>query len=759
MRILYALSAVAACLAVMVAPGMRRAPARAWEPIGISGGGAMFTPAISPVDSNRMMVNCDMSAAYVTSDGGANWKMIHGSQLHASTVCRPAFHPTDPLTIFAADGGNGLKVTHDGGLNWNKIGNLPPNLRGEIAIDPDNPRLLLAGAGTAVYRSRDAGATWTVCAGPEGDPLAFHFDRNSPAGRRACFAATSKGIWRSPDGGETWAPRTSGLPAREILSFSGGSDPRERVTLLYCTVPSTLEGGRLTGGIYRSSDGGATWQSAMGSGLNLETKPFDEWAMGPIAQYRRIVTSNARPRTVYAFNTNTGIPPPHHATVYRSDDAGATWTATFQGDPRYPSRNVQVDYTVCEDAQFYQDVPGVAIDARNPEHLILVDMGRCFLTSDGGKTWQCGHTRPVPERRPPGPGSRWICNGLVVTTTWNYYIDPFQPQRHYICYTDIGFARSTDAGKSWAWWSLQGRAPWNNTCYELAFDPQTPGKIWGAFSNTHDIPNGNIIYGNHRDTYPGGVCLSTDFAATWKVSNQGLPAAPVTSVVVDPRSPPGARTLYAGVFNHGVYRSRDDGATWSACSQGLGAPSNLRVDRVYLHPDGTLFALITARRRNGRFEPEGVGLYRSADRGDHWTLVNRSQPLLWPKDFTVDPRDSRIVYVGACDAREQEQGGLWRTTDGGATWQRLGRKGTEHFGAYLHPTRPGWIYMTLTEGAPDAGLWLSKDNGATWTAMAGLPFSNAQRVVVDPADPDTLYVTTFGGSVWRGPASEAAGRG
>jgi hypothetical protein len=51
-------------------------------------------------------------------------------------------------------------------------------------------------------------------------------------------------------------------------------------------------------------------------------------------------------------------------------------------------------------------------------------------------------------------------------------------------------------------------------------------------------------------------------------------------------------------------------------------------------------------------------------------------------------------------------------------------------------------------------LWLSKDDGATWTAMAGLPFANAQRVAFDPADDSVIYVTTFGGSVWRGPAAE-----
>ncbi len=120
---------------------------------------------------------------------------------------------------------------------------------------------------------------------------------------------------------------------------------------------------------------------------------------------------------------------------------------------------------------------------------------------------------------------------------------------------------------------------------------------------------------------------------------------------------------------------------------------------MQFHADGTLFVLITALTKGREFVPDGPGLYRSRDGAKSWEPVNGSQPLLWPKDFTVDPKDSRIIYVGAADAREQKQGGLYRTTDGGATWKLLARKGPEHFGAYLHPKRPGWIYMTLTESA------------------------------------------------------------
>jgi photosystem II stability/assembly factor-like uncharacterized protein len=614
-----------------------------------------------------------------------------------------------------------------------------------------DPAFMLAGAEDAVYRSRDAGKTWTRCDGPEGSVLGFNFDRTQEGGSLA-FAATIKGIWRTEDGGSTWADATGDLPSKSVTSFAGGSNPKTKVHILYCTLPRRVTDNKTDTGTYRSLDRGETWQAVTGEGLNLETKAFDEWAMGPVANYYRLVTSDANPERVYAFNSNTGIPPPHHTSAYRSDDAGRTWRPNFQGDPRFPPVNVEPDYITTNDGQYYQEVPlGVAGNPNDPNFLMTVDSGRVYVTRDGGDTWTRGHTRTAQGASPSD--NRWVCNGLVVTSTWNYAIDPFDPKRHFICYTDIGFARSTDAGATWSWWTLKGRPPWTNTTYDLAFDPAVPGKVWGAFSNVHDIPNGNIIWGNHNPNGPGGVCVSTDHGATWTPSNTGLPVAPATSVVVDPRSPKDARVLYAGVFGKGVYRSADGGKTWEDRNRGLGSEENRRVCRVQLHRDGTLFALITGLRKEGKFQSDGVGLYRSRNGGQDWELVNRSQPLLWPKDFTVDPSDSRVLYLGAANVTGQEQSGLYRSVDGGATWKLLARKGSEHFGAYLSPFHKGWIYMTLTEGAPGAGLWLSKNNGASWSPAKGLPFSNVQRVAFDPKRPELVYVTTFGGSVWKGPAS------
>ena len=741
-RALWVLGAGVFAAGVALGDGKKEKPR--WEPIGLSGGGAVFSPAVSPVDPKLFMVNCDMSAAYVSQDAGASWHMIHHSELRSNTRCRPAFHPKDAKTIVAANGDSGLKVSHDRGEHWTALGKLPAPPRGEVRFDSE---ALIVGSDNGAFRSTDGGETWAKCEGPQGEVLAFHVDQASR------FCATKKGIWRSDDGGATWAQKTKGLGA-EIVSFSGGTNAKAKKTVLYCAVPCEAEGDTLKGGIFRSLDRGESWESAMGDGLNKETKPFDQWAAAKVVQYRHVLTSDAKPQTVYAFNLGTGIPPPHGTTVFRSDDAGKTWRATFQADPRYPGINVDRDYTVATVKQFYPEAPnGVAGCATNADVVVLVDDGRVYTTADGGATWHFAHTKLAQGSSADEKDSRWLCDGLVVTTTWNYYIDPFEPARHTICYTDIGFARSLDKGQTWIWWALEGRAPWGNTCYELAHDPQTPGKIWGAFSDVHDIPNGNIIWGNHNPNGKGGVCLSTDFGATWKKSNNGLPEVACVSVAVDPKSKPGSRTLYAAAFGKGVFRSTDDGANWELRSTGVGTDENRRVVKVVVHADGTLFALVTALRKDGKFVAEGPGLYRSKDQGGSWENITSSHPLFWPKDFTVDPKDSKVVYLGACDAGAQ-QSGLYRTVDGGASWERIGRQGSEHFGAFLHPKKKGWIYMTLCEGPPGAGLWLSKDDGATWTAMNGLPFSNVQRVAFDPANENVIYVTTFGGSVWRGPASE-----
>ena len=745
----YSSSGIVAVLAFSATAADRK---QEWVSTGLAGGGAMYAAAISPINPRLMMVNCDMSGAYLSQDAGRTWNMIDSRQLRSSTSCRPAFHPADTNIIFAAQAGAGMKVTHDGGIHWSPIKTGAGDLRGEIVIDPGTPPNMMIGDRQGAYLSHDAGQTWTKCNGPHGTALSFHFAQTSGTSRRVVFAATTDGVWRSEDDGQTWVEKS---PSRgeKLLSFSAGSNRQGGLCIMYASMESKVVDGKFAGGVFRSTDRGDTWESTMTGGINVETKAFDPWSHGPIAQYPWVLTCNSDPNNVWAFNSNTGVPPPHHSAAYHSTDGGRTWKATYFPDPRFPGYNCSPEFMTSVDGQYYQSPPlGVAIDSEDGNRVIQTDGSYCFTTSDAGQRWQNCTSHPDPDNSTPKNERRWHSNGLVVTSAWNYYIDPFDNDRHYIAYTDIGFARSLDHGATWSWWAHKSRAPWANTTYELAFDPDIPGKIWGAFSDSHDIPNFNAIGGGHRTDRPGGVCLSTNAGAGWAPASWGLPGHGVTSLVIDPNSPKGNRTLYASVFGDGVFKSTDDGATWTNSSTGVADPANRRVCRLQLHPDGTLFVVVTGSKSKGRWAA-GAGIYRSKDGATSWQKFNLSQEFAWPKDITIDPLDSRILYVGACDANGQEQAGLWRTRDGGTTWTQLLRKGSEHFGAYLHPKHPRWIYATLTEGPPDAGLWLSQDDGATWKAM-NLPFSNAQRVAFDPTDDSTIYVSTFGGGVWKGPAAE-----
>jgi photosystem II stability/assembly factor-like uncharacterized protein len=686
--------------------------------------------------------------------------MIHYSQLGGNTRLCPAFHPTDPNIIFSA-AWNDIKISKDQGEHWQTLTTVPGGPRGEIYIDQTNPSLMLVGAGDGAAISTNGGGAFKACNGPKGTSVGFHVDQTTPPAQRVIFAGTNQGVWRSDDGGTTWVEKTSGLPSKAVRSFCGGSDAKKNLVILYCAVPSKNEGGKLIGGVYRSMDKGEHWEPAMGQGINVETKGADQYAESQIAEYNFVLATNVNPYIVYAMNSSTGFWPPHHPTVFRSDDAGNTWRATLFLDPRFKSEyNCEPGFQEGTMAQSYQEgASGAAINPANPDQVMRVGGMLCWITANGGKTWYPGNTNKNPQTQ-LGPDCSFICNGLVVTSTWNYYIDPHDANRHYICYTDIGFARSIDAARSWIWWAQDRRVPWQNTTYELVFDPDIPGKVWGAFSEAHDIPNNNVIGGRHWNNTPekagGGVCVSTDYATHWKPTCSGLPTVPCMSVALDPKSPRGARTLYASMLENGVYKSTDDGATWVKKSNGLGAPgTNMRVCKVVVHADGTLFCVVTAKRRSqgGPFLKEGVGLYRSKDAGENWECITKTVNLLWPKDFSVHPTDSKYIYIGAARA-DDSSAGLYRTRDGGLNWQKVAEKGTEHFGAYFHPKRPGWVYMTLCEGPPGSGLWLSRNDGDAWEPIEGLPFSNIQRVTVDPANPDLIYVTSFGGSVWKGPAAE-----
>jgi len=435
--------------------------------------------------------------------------------------------------------------------------------------------------------------------------------------------------------------------------------------------------------------------------------------------------------------------------VYRTADGGASWKKILIGVPDWPGCNVEPDWMTTEMSWWWGGrACGFNCNPNDPDDLVFTDAGRAIRTVDGGKRWSPVSSKKVGK-------DVWDGRGLEVTTCYTYHFDPFDRNRTYITYTDFGFTRSLDRGKTWIYGAR--KVPWGNTCYELAIDPDRKGVMFGAWANAHDLIHWKMINrGIANAWWKGGVTRTADHCETWTVMGKDtLPEKPATTIVLDPKSPKDARTLYVGILNHGVYKSTDDGKTWTKKSQGLGTPENMSVWRLDLNPDGTLLCGISLAYVDGK--PVHGGLYRSTDGAGRWTKL-RDFPYIW--GVRTDPRDANVIYVSCFEVPpgkgyramgtgvpwpKSSGGGLFKTTDGGKTWTKILDE-PYCWDVTFDPTNPDIVYAGTFVG----GVHRSEDAGKTWTLLKGLPFVAPHRVTVDPEDAKTIHVTTFGGGVWKG---------
>jgi hypothetical protein len=759
--------------------------------LGPGGGGSTFIPTFHPVDPGRILLRCDMGGAYLSLDQGESWRMLN----FAGGTRSFAFDATDAQTIYV--GAAALHATRDGGRTWAQLfpdpervsrvhhsgdhaspwfettDNFPDgpgNSVGSILVDSRDLRHVLAGVSGrsgdqrffGLFSSRDAGASWSLVTELEG-PILKMFETPEPSRRVLVFLRDAR-LALDPVNDSVIQPsvRYPETPG-SLTSIDVGVDPASGALVLWA-VGGRSPGEFGDGGIYRSGDEGVSWD---------EVSPVPKGGLEAqrAVSFSGVATSAQDARTVYAtcdrwMEENSRGERGHWYGVLKTVDAGKTWNWVYRaggGSSDYTRRdgveaeNLRDSWVREAFAGEYIRVLDAGVHAANPDVAIFTDWYRAMLTTDGGASWKALYSETLAD------GSV-RSRGLDVTTSYGVHFDPFDDSHIAVSYTDIGYFHSYDRGRTWRR-SVEGVPPaWDNTCYWMQFDPEVKDRVWSAWSSWHDIPRMKMIrMPDWSRRAVGGICRSDDGGRTWEVTSRGLPEnAPSTSIVLDPTSAKERRVLYAAVYGQGVFKSVDGGSGWELKNNGL--RSNLNAWELTLALDGTLYLIIS---QNTRFEGQRVlsdlmpgEVYRSRDGGESWERISLPPGVRYPNSLSIDPTRPDRLYLacwagigagdygapGDADQSGTVLGGVWRSDDGGSGWRSVFDTSTYVYGVMVDPRRVDRVFVNTFQ----RGAYFSDDGGATWSALAGYDFSWGHRAVPDPLDPEMIYLTTFGGSLFHG---------
>jgi len=743
---------------------------KGWTRLGPGGGGAMFEPTVSPHDPKTAVITCDMTGQYVTRDAGRTWHMCT-VRTKVDTFC---FDPVDPDRLYA--GANALYATDDFGKHWYIVwpgadtprqtilrgdeagatyvgGNWPQRRVSALAIDRANNDRIFAGlAGreeAEVYLTEDRGRSWRKLASLPGARV--HKLAIDPASPQTVWAIASGGVFRSEDGGATWSP-VAVEGAGAVLGGEVGFEADR--TRLYVVAGPQGEG---RAGLFVSDNGGASWWFA-GAGVQLQSR----------IAVKSVGICRDHPEIAY-LATGTSRPGPGDRAllsigIAKSADGGKTWTWSFRAGEKLEHRsgesdwegefeepaNFELDWLSKCYSTFWADIPyGFGVAPTNPDYCYATDMGRAIMTENGGATWR-GMINRFDEQ-----GGTYTA-GLDVTTCYGVHFDPHHAGVSFISYTDIGLFKSFNVDKSWHHRLKGVPRGWHNTCYWLVFDPEVPDKLWSVWSSGHDYPRVKMYRGGKASRYQGGVAVSEDNGETWRKQMEGMPEVGCTQIVLDPTSSAGKRTLYVVAHGRGVYKSTDDGVTWTLKNKGL-REDNLNAWWLSGDPAGTMYLLVTRDLDANQNSIPG-GVYRTTDGAETWERMAVSEEAAFPNDLCVHPADPKTLYLAAWPVRLPDrvcEGGVMKSTDGGASWRRLPFVGRYVYALLIDPREPGVVYATTWHH----GVFRSEDGGQTWARLGGANFGWPHRLFPDPNDPAMLYLTTFGGSVWHGPKLGTPGAG
>lgn len=705
-----------------------------WSSIGPGGGGRLTSLAFAP--PNTIYVGNDVGGVFRSLDGGKSFEIINNG-LQNYVVLTIAVHPETPSTVYLGTAG-GLYISTDNGEHWKWSRNGFPPIEPykwsapitSLAIDPNNPDIIFAGIGDSlrhefgqgtIYKSEDSGEHWSIVNTGStnlNSKAIIYSILIHPQESDEVFVSTDYGVYKSMDGGVNWEPKNNGLPhtnTRKIIM--NPTDPM----ILYLTVNSPPNESPWQGGVYKSIDGGDSWEPKTYGLGNHVGNPGDPDLV--TANYENIIIDPQNPEVLYV-----GAISWWDAGIYKTSNGGESWTNTIS------KQNTDRGWINHDDWSLPRG-ECMLINPDEPEHVFFGDAWQLFETENGGNTWQQIYTNQVS----PDSGT-WQGRGLETTVVYDIEVDPTNSNIVYIGYADVGFHKSMDGGITFKRFSQGLDYPGN--IFDIEIDPDNPNVIY-ASSGRWEWNSGDVVF-------------SEDFGQTWQVIGNpasGLPDSVVYDLVLDHNSPIDNRILYAGTFGNGVYKSGDGGSSWVEINEGLGTNGNRSVSSLAIDPTDSNVLYAGVDMKGASSDGQYGGVYKSEDGGISWNKVD--QIIHSVTDISIDPHNPKIIFA----ATRQYDGGVFRSTDGGSKWELVFR---DPFVAEVvtDPHNPGVVYAgtgdhPYHDQSTGNGLFRSDDYGQSWYSVnEGLSHLSIWDLVIDPSDPAILYLGTGGNGVFKGSVPE-----
>lgn len=712
---------------------------------GAGGGGALFAPSFSP-DGQELTVACDMSELFRSPDAGRHWELVdfrqfqgnRSSKVRHSGGQRFAIDHTDPT------GGELHRLLRSAdGTTWSPIPADPTDGGAyDLDVDPSSPKRLLVTSWLELFFSRDGGATWKSVYTGLDDGAGLRFAGAFWDGADV-YVGSGDGLLVSHDSGASFVRSSvGGIPATQAIASLSGGKSGGVVRLLAATVGKgdlwngiDIEelNGSSEGGLWTWSPGAVTWTSA---------------SAGVASKDRLYLVSQAGSTidTLYAAGGEEGTDWP---ALYRSLDGGTSWTSVLGA---IGNTNVSTGWAGSggdRDWSYGGMACGLAVAGGNGRRIAYTDFGFVHVSDDAGTTWRQAYLDPRdqnPSGRATPKARAYRSAGLENTTAWQvFWADS---SKVFGAFSDIRGVRSTDGGASWGF-GYSGHA--DNSMYRIAKGGD--GKLHAATATVHDLYQSTRLTDALLDAGKGQILSSSDGGATWtQIWN---PGRIVAWVEADPSDP---KTLYASVVHSttgGVYVTHDLDRGASATWTRLPAPARTQGHpySIVVLPDGGILSSWSGRRdAQGTFTASS-GVFRLAKGGTVWEDLSDPAMRYWTKDVVVDPSDATartwwVAVFSGWGGAPNGLGGLYRTTDAGASWKRVWN--SDRVESVAFPPGSGSEAYATTE---TDGLWHTAARDAANPAferVASYPFRQPVRVFFNPYDTAEMWVASFGNSLRMG---------